>query len=75
MRLKGLHLINTVSFVDKIVALMRPFMKKEMVDMLMLHPTLDTFYKYVPKEMLPLECGGNAGSIEYLRGTYYKITL
>lgn len=57
---------------DKILALMRPFMKKELMDVLTLHSTLDTFYKYVPKQMLPLEYGGESGSIEKLRGKIYR---
>lgn len=53
---------------DKILALMRPFMKKELMDVLQLHTTLDTFDKYVPREMMPLECGGKAGPLKDLQG-------
>lgn len=32
VRLKGFHVINVVSFVDKVMAFMRPFMNKELLD-------------------------------------------
>lgn len=47
---------------DKILALMKPFMKKELMDILHFHSTMDTFVdKFVPKSALPIEYGGSAG--------------
>ncbi|CAG9769930.1 unnamed protein product [Ceutorhynchus assimilis] len=61
IRLKGVHYINVVPFMDKILALMRPFMKKELMDMLYIHASgMESFYKFVPKECLPADEGGQS---------------
>lgn len=70
IRLKGLHFINTVPFMDKILALMRPFMRKELMDVMELHTTVESFKKYVFLEQLPNEYGGKAGTFDQLRGNF-----
>lgn len=74
VRLKGLHYINTVSFMDKILALMRPFMKKELIDVLHLHSTVESFSKNVFADQLPNEYGGKAGTFNELRGIVLAFT-
>lgn len=71
IRLCGVHYINAVPFIDKILALMRPFMKQELMDMLHVHPTAEMkkFFKYVPQSIMPKELGGNGPSVTALRGT------
>ncbi|KAL9896384.1 alpha-tocopherol transfer protein-like isoform 1-T4 [Glossina fuscipes fuscipes] len=71
VRLIGLHFINIVPFMDKILALMYPFMKKELVDMLYVHSNLDEFYKFVPKNILPGEIGGEELESAQLREICY----
>lgn len=43
---------------DKILALMNPFMKKELTSILYLHSDINEFYKFVPQDMLPKDYGG-----------------
>ncbi|XP_037027443.1 alpha-tocopherol transfer protein-like [Bradysia coprophila] len=72
IRLKAIHFINTVSFMDKVLALMKPFTKKELMNMLQLHATMDTFLdKCVPKSAMPNEYGGSAGDAEKMRENSY----
>ncbi|XP_044740731.1 alpha-tocopherol transfer protein-like [Chrysoperla carnea] len=61
-RLKGLHFINAVPFMDKILALMKPFMKKELMDVLYTHTKLDEFFKHVPQRLAPSDLGGQGPS-------------
>lgn len=73
VRLRGLHFINTVSFMDKVIAMMRPFMKKELMDVMHLHSTMDTFLdKHVSQPMMPNEYGGSAGTIKDIQETVFK---
>lgn len=64
IRIQGIHLINAVSFVDKILAMMKPFLKKELLDVIHIHTTNESFYKFVPREILPVEYGGNLKNME-----------
>ncbi|XP_037037520.1 alpha-tocopherol transfer protein-like [Bradysia coprophila] len=72
VRLKGLHFVNTVSFMDKVLALMRPFMKRELLDVLELHSTVESLRKHVFPEQLPNEYGGKAGTFDELREKTYN---
>lgn len=71
VRLKGFYFINAVSFMDKVMTLIKPFMKKELLQMLHIFPRsadLTNFYKIVPKQCLPCDLGGNAESCQILMG-------
>ncbi|KAG5875651.1 hypothetical protein JTB14_018649 [Gonioctena quinquepunctata] len=67
IRLKTIHYFNIVPFMDKVVALVKPFMKKELWDSLVIHTEMNTLYKYVPKDILPQEYGGSCESIDILQ--------
>lgn len=53
---------------DKILALMTPFMKKELTTVLHMHSDLKEFYKFVPQEMLPKEYGGQLEEANVAKG-------
>lgn len=46
-------------------------MKKELMDAMHLHATMDTFEKHVPKAMMPEEYGGSAGKLQDLQDKVY----
>jgi hypothetical protein len=68
VRLKEIHVINVSPLVDKIMTFVKPFLKEKIRDRIFLHSNLEDLYKYIPKEMLPSEYGGDAGSISAING-------
>ncbi|XP_018349945.1 PREDICTED: alpha-tocopherol transfer protein-like [Trachymyrmex septentrionalis] len=72
VRLKGMHFMNASPVVDVILNMMRPFMKKQLLDMFHMHTTSDTLTKFVPLEVLPNEAGGQAGPIQELHSKQMK---
>ncbi|XP_020280803.1 alpha-tocopherol transfer protein-like [Pseudomyrmex gracilis] len=72
VRLKGFHFMNASPVIDVILNMMRPFMKKQLMDMLHMHTTNDTLEKFVPLEILPNEAGGKAGPIKELHEKQMK---
>ncbi|XP_039948242.1 alpha-tocopherol transfer protein-like isoform X1 [Bactrocera tryoni] len=71
IRLIGFHFINIVPFMDKILALMTPFMKKELTSILYIHNNLEDFYKFVPQSILPKDYGGDELECVEFRETVY----
>ncbi|GJQ85279.1 hypothetical protein Trydic_g23178 [Trypoxylus dichotomus] len=66
-RLKGLIYINIPTFMDKIVAILKPIMKKELLEAFQLYTDkLDDLYKTIPLECLPMDYGGQDDSIDKL---------
>lgn len=72
VRLKGFHFMNASPVIDTILNMMRPFMKKQLMDMFHMHTTNDTLAKFIPLEILPNEAGGQAGPIQELHNKQVK---
>ncbi|XP_050439739.1 alpha-tocopherol transfer protein-like [Adelges cooleyi] len=62
-RLKAIHTINTVPFIDMITSMTKPFMKTELSEKLFYHSAgSETIFDSIPKEILPSEIGGTGKS-------------
>lgn len=72
VRLKGLHFMNTSPVMDIILNMMKPFMKKELMDVLHLHSTLESLAQFLPLEALPTDIGGKAGLTKDLHEEFKK---
>jgi len=70
VRLKTIHVLNSVYFLDKVMAIIKPFMKKEVMEQVHFHPSnmdMELFYKNcLPKKCLPEEIGGDLPSVRVL---------
>ncbi|XP_014485710.1 PREDICTED: alpha-tocopherol transfer protein-like [Dinoponera quadriceps] len=63
VRLRGFHFMNASPVIDVILNMMKPFMKKQLMDMFHMHTTAESLEKFIPLEVLPNEAGGKAGPI------------
>ncbi|XP_041980556.1 alpha-tocopherol transfer protein-like [Aricia agestis] len=73
IRLKQVHIINAPSYVQKMYAMCKPFIKPEVAEMIKFHePDSDTLYTDVPKELLPKEYGGQAGTVDDIKQYWIK---
>uniref|UniRef100_A0A1I8NP19 CRAL-TRIO domain-containing protein n=1 Tax=Stomoxys calcitrans TaxID=35570 RepID=A0A1I8NP19_STOCA len=74
--MKAVHLINCPPFINKILALVKPFMSKELFAMITCHiDGLDSLYEHIPRDMLPNEYGGKAGKLADLAEENKKLLL
>lgn len=62
-KIKEIHIINVSPLVDSLVNFVKPFLKEKIRSRIYMHSNIDDLYKYVPKNILPTEYGGEAGSI------------
>lgn len=74
VRLRQIHVINCSPYLDRIMTIVRPFMKKEVSRMLHFHkPDSDTLYKFIPKDLLPAEYGGKSGEIKEIKSNFVNL--
>lgn len=69
VKVRGLHFLNAPSFMDRLMMMIKPFMKKELIDVLLIHQIgAKTLDKHVPMTGLPKGAGGEFKSFDELRG-------
>ncbi|XP_075154595.1 alpha-tocopherol transfer protein isoform X2 [Haematobia irritans] len=67
-RVKQIHVINAASYLDKVLSVVKPFMSRELMQVLHTHlPNSDTPYKFIPRDLLPDEYGGKVGKMSDIR--------
>ncbi|KAJ8711054.1 hypothetical protein PYW07_008296 [Mythimna separata] len=65
-RLKGIHILTDSLAVELLIKTMKLFVSEKIGNRIHFQPTLEDLHKAVPKEILPVEYGGNERSIEKL---------
>uniref|UniRef100_A0A6P7G9K0 Uncharacterized protein LOC114335459 n=1 Tax=Diabrotica virgifera virgifera TaxID=50390 RepID=A0A6P7G9K0_DIAVI len=76
MRLKMIHILNGVYFMDKILALVQVFIKSEMMHLLKIHPpnlSQEKLFEIVPKKYLPKDYGGDLPSADELHNATVEL--
>jgi hypothetical protein len=59
------HYINCSPIFVRFLNIIRPFVRRENLETMYLHTDkYDTLYKFVPRELLPVEYGGTNGSVD-----------
>lgn len=65
VRLKEIHIINCSYFLPTLMSFLKPFMKKELADLIQCHSgAMESFRHQFPAEYLPAELGGTAGTLQ-----------
>ncbi|KAJ0173233.1 hypothetical protein K1T71_011409 [Dendrolimus kikuchii] len=67
IKLKEVHIINTSPIIERFVNFVKPFLKEKIRKRIFIHRDVQDLYAYVPREMLPLEYGGECGTIASLQ--------
>ncbi|XP_014244485.1 clavesin-2-like [Cimex lectularius] len=60
--IKGLHFINGGMVIEKLFALMNPFLKPDVKKLIFVHSTVDSMVEAVGKEVVPSDYGGTGPS-------------
>ncbi|XP_012529319.1 alpha-tocopherol transfer protein-like [Monomorium pharaonis] len=66
LRLKAVHIMNAPPAMELLLNIAKPFMKKELLDMLHFHSSLESMSQSIPIDLLPNEVDGKGGFIQEL---------
>ncbi|XP_063222922.1 alpha-tocopherol transfer protein-like isoform X10 [Bacillus rossius redtenbacheri] len=66
VRVKSIHLINAIFLAGKLLALIKPFLKKELAEMIHVHSSVEGLREFLPLDILPSEYGGQTESMTRL---------
>ncbi|XP_067635502.1 alpha-tocopherol transfer protein isoform X2 [Eurosta solidaginis] len=76
VRLKAIHVLNCPSYLDKVLTVVKPFIKSDVFKLIHFHlPDADTPYQHFPRDMMPDEYGGKAGKIAELKQKWVKLLM
>lgn len=73
VRVQQIHIYNCTSFINRIMALIKPFLKPEVAARFQFHtPGSETLFNFIPREMIPDEYGGSAGPLNVMKDFWTK---
>ncbi|RZB40162.1 CRAL TRIO domain containing protein [Asbolus verrucosus] len=75
-KLKQIHILNSVGCIDKIIRLLKPFVKKEPLELIEFHqPNIDMndfFERFLPADCIPEDYGGTLPSLKIMSMVTYQ---
>ncbi|XP_039289358.1 clavesin-1-like [Nilaparvata lugens] len=75
-RYSSVHFLNVLPFMQTTMNLFKTFLGTKMSSRILIHSSYETFYEYVPREILPKEYGGTYPfSITEIRDDGYRIMV
>lgn len=72
-KIKGIHILNAPTFVDKIIHLLKQALREKLANRIHVHSTYEDLHKYIPKEILPKDYGGDEESCSKLSEKWKKL--
>lgn len=73
IRLKHIHILNHNAAVETLLNMSKPFMKKELFNMIRFHNSLKSLEEFISIDWLPNEIGGKAGNMKDLQKNQLKV--
>ncbi|KAJ8711046.1 hypothetical protein PYW07_008288 [Mythimna separata] len=71
-RLKSVQILTVSKAIDVLIKIFKHLVSEKIVNRIYVQPTLEDLHKAIPKEILPVEYGGNERSIEKLRSEFVE---
>ncbi|XP_065223524.1 alpha-tocopherol transfer protein-like [Planococcus citri] len=62
VKVKAVHVVNISPIIDRLMMLAKPFLKKELYEMIHIQSDMNVFYQSVPKDLVPSDIGGTLPS-------------
>ncbi|KAL7030133.1 hypothetical protein ACKWTF_006537 [Chironomus riparius] len=79
MEIKAVHILNSSYLIQVLFSIIRPFMKKELYDIIHIHPSNlnyeEFFEKHVPRHCMPADYGGDLQPLKILHSKNVETLL
>ncbi|KAL0867916.1 hypothetical protein ABMA27_008594 [Loxostege sticticalis] len=72
VKLKEVHVVNASPLIDAVVTMIKPFLKEKIRNRIFIHTEMESLQKYIPKDILPEEYGGDAGPVDVYNEAWIK---
>ncbi|XP_044746868.1 alpha-tocopherol transfer protein-like [Coccinella septempunctata] len=69
-RVRAVHIVNAPRIINVLMTLLKTIVPTKIFNRIRVHRSLDTVYEYFPKRLLPLEYGGELGSLNTILADY-----